>query len=118
MKYMLMIWSNEAEYAALPDAVKQEGMGAYFAYTKALREAGMMVAGEPLHPSSMATTVKVREGKSQVLDGPYADTKEQVAGYYVIEAPDLDTAIAWATRCPGAHHGTMEVRPIISFDPA
>jgi len=115
MQYMLLIWSNEAAYAALPDAAKAEGMGAYVAYTKALRDAGLMVAGEPLHPSALSTTVRVRDGKSEVLDGPYADTKEQIAGYYVVDAPDLDTALAWAARCPGAAHGVMEVRPIIPF---
>ena len=71
-----------------------------------------MVSGDRLRPSSAATTVRSTNGKTQVLDGPYAETKEQLGGYYVIEAPDLDAALSWAQRCPGATHGVVEVRPI------
>jgi hypothetical protein len=83
------------------------------AYTKALMESGMMLGGNALQPSLTATTVRVRDGKTQVLDGPFADTKEQLGGYYLIDAPDLDTALEWAARCPGASFGAMEVRPIM-----
>jgi hypothetical protein len=87
-------------------------MSAYMGYTEALREAGALVGASRLQPVSTATTVRLVDGKSQVLDGPYADSKEQLGGYYLIEAPDVDSAIAWAARCPGASHGTIEVRPL------
>jgi hypothetical protein len=82
------------------------------AYTEALRNAGVLRGQNRLQPSTAATTVRVVEGKSRVLDGPYADTKEQLGGYFLIEVPDLDAAISWAARCPGASHGVVEVRPI------
>jgi len=87
--------------------------GAYMAYTQALKDAGAFVAGDPLQPSSTATTVRLRSDTREVLDGPYADTKEQLGGYYLVEAKDLDEAVAWAARCPGATHGVMEVRPVM-----
>ena len=87
-------------------------MAAYKAYTEALRNAGVLRAADRLKPSSTATTVRITDGKSQVLDGPYADTKEQLGGYYLIDVPDLDAAISWASRCPGASHGLVEVRPV------
>ena len=77
-----------------------------------MKKAGVLVGGERLKPVSTATTVRVVDGKTNVLDGPYADTKEQLGGYYMIDVPDIDQAIAWAARCPGASTGTMEVRPI------
>jgi hypothetical protein len=112
MQYLLMIHTNEkAMLAATPD---QSGamLAAYGAYTKAMKEGGAYVGGERLRPSSTATTVRAQNGKTQVLNGPYAEVKEQLGGYYVIEAPDLDAAISWAARCPGAEHGAIEVRPI------
>ena len=77
---------------------------------------GVGVGGNRLRPTTEATTVRVKNGKSEVLDGPYADTKEQLAGYYLIDVPDLDAALSWASRCPGASNGTMEVRPVQSYD--
>ena len=88
-------------------------MASYFAYNEALTKAGVLKGAGRLQPSSMATTVRVASGKPQVLDGPFVDSKEQVGGYYLIEAPDLDAAIAWAARCPGASHGVVEVRPLM-----
>jgi len=85
---------------------------AYMAYTEAMVKAGILQGGNRLRPTSDATTVRVNGGKNQVLDGPYADTKEQLGGYYMIEVPDLDAALSWAARCPGASTGTIEVRPI------
>jgi hypothetical protein len=112
MKYLLLIYSNEARaIAASKDQVTQMS-SAYAAYTQAMQKAGVLVGGERLRPTSDATTVRVSGGKSQVLNGPYAETKEQLGGYYMIEAPDLDAALSWAARCPGAEHGTIEVRPI------
>jgi hypothetical protein len=85
---------------------------AYMAYSEALAKSGAMLGGNRLRPTSSTTTVRVVDGKTQVLDGPYAETKEQLAGYYLIEVPDLDAALSWAARCPGASYGSMEVRPI------
>ena len=85
---------------------------AYMAYTEALLQAGVVVNGNRLRPVSSTTTVRVVDGKTQVLDGPYAETKEQLAGYYLIDVPDLDAALSWAARCPGASVGAIEVRPI------
>jgi hypothetical protein len=82
------------------------------AYTEALKKANAYVGSNRLQPISTATTVKTANGKQQVLDGPYADSKEQLGGYYLIEAANLDAAIAWAARCPGSGHGTVEVRPV------
>ncbi|HKT20024.1 MAG TPA: YciI family protein [Stellaceae bacterium] len=112
MKYMLMIYGNEAAMAAARQADMQQLLGAYSAYTEALKKAGAFIAGDALERSATATTVRIANGKSQVLNGPYAETKEQLAGYYLIDAPDLDAALAWAARCPGASHGVMEVRPL------
>ena len=112
MQYLLMIHGDES---AMQQARKEdiEGMmAAYGAYTQALQGAGVYRAGERLHPSSTATVVRMQNGKTSVLNGPYAEVKEQLGGYYVIEAADLDAAIGWAARCPGAQHGAMEVRPI------
>ncbi|MBL0087312.1 MAG: YciI family protein [Ideonella sp.] len=112
MQYMLMIHGDEAAQAALPEAAVKELMGAYGAYAQAMAQAGVLVGGERLRPSDTATRVRVVAGKTQVLDGPYAESKEQLGGYYLINVPDLDQAITWAARCPSAAHGTIEVRPI------
>jgi hypothetical protein len=123
MQYMLLIHTDEtamrqarAEAAAKGRA--PEIMGAFRAYTEAMKQSGVFVAGDALQTSDTATVVRVRDGHTQVLDGPYAEAKEQLAGYYLIEARDLDAALEWAARCPGAQLGTMEVRPIMVFAPA
>ena len=112
MKYMLLIYGNEAALESRPKADIDQVLAAYNAYTEAMAAAGVLVAGERLRPSSAATIVRVDNGKSQVLNGPYAETKEQLGGYYLIDVPDLDAALSWAARCPGASYGTIEVRPI------
>jgi hypothetical protein len=112
MQYMLMIFGSEAAEQALSEAQVQQVMSAYGAYSEALRKAGVLVAGERLRPVADATTVRVANGKTEVLNGPYAETREQFGGYYLIEVPDLDAALSWAARCPGASHGSVEVRPI------
>ncbi|HEX3501603.1 MAG TPA: YciI family protein [Stellaceae bacterium] len=112
MKYMLLIYRDEADMQAASKAQIEQTMGAYLAYTEALRKAGVIVGGDRLQPSTAATTVRLLDGKSKVLDGPYAETKEQLGGYYMIDVPDLDAALSWAARCPGAGHGTIEVRPL------
>ena len=112
MQYLLMIYGNEAGMqAASKDQVTQMS-AAYMAYTEAMKQAGVIRGGERLRPTSEATTVRVKNGKTEVLDGPYADTKEQLGGFFMIDVPDLDAALAWAAKCPGASMGTMEVRPI------
>jgi len=112
MKYMLMIYGNEAAMQSARKADIEQMMGAYYAYTEALKKAGVYIAGDPLEASSTGTTVRVVDGKTQVLNGPYAETKEQLAGYYLVDVKDLDAALSWAARCPGASHGVMEVRPL------
>jgi hypothetical protein len=98
--------------AKLTKAEQEQGEAAYAAYTEALKEAGVLAGSNRLQPSAAATTVRLANGKQQVLDGPYVDSKEQLGGYYLIDVADLDAAISWAVRCPGATHGTVEVRPI------
>jgi len=112
MQYLLMLYVNEAGWPRLTQAEQEQGIAAYVAYTEALKKAGVFKGTNRLQPSSSATTVRVADSKSQVLDGPYADSKEQLGGYYLIEVPDLDAAISWAARCPAAGHGVVEVRPI------
>jgi hypothetical protein len=112
MQYLLLLYANEAGFKRMsPDEAKQ-GLAAYVAYTDALIKAGAHKGSNRLQFTSTATTVRVVDGKTQVLDGPYADSKEQLGGYYLIEAPDLDAALSWAARCPGSSHGVVEVRPV------
>ena len=111
MKYILMAYVNEAGWPTLTKAQQEQGMAAYTAFTEALTKAGALVGSGRLQPSSAAKTVRQVNGKSQVLDGPYADSKEQLGGYYIIEVADFDAALSWAARCPATGHGTVEVRP-------
>ena len=112
MQYLLLIYGNEAGMQAASKADMEGMIGAYGAYTEAMKKAGVLVGADRLKPSTTASTVRVGDGKTKVLDGPYAETKEQLGGYYLIEVPDLDAALSWAARCPGAAHGTIEVRPV------
>jgi hypothetical protein len=115
MKYALLIYGNEAGMQKASKADNEKMMAAYGAYYEAMQKASVVQGGERLQPSSAATTVRVSNGKTKVLNGPYAETKEQLGGFFLIEAPDLDAALSWAARCPGASHGTIEVRPIWSM---
>lgn len=112
MQYLLMAYVAESGWDKLTDAEQAAGIASYKAYTEALTKAGALKSSHGLQPSSMATKVQIENGKTQVLDGPYADSKEQLGGFFLIEAPDLDAAIAWAARCPAASHGIVEVRPL------
>jgi len=112
MQYLLMLYADESGWDRLSAAEQQAGMAAYAAYTEALAKAGALVGGNRLQGVDTATTVRLVDGKPLVQDGPYAEAREQIGGYYLIEAPDLDAALAWAARCPGAGHGTIEVRPV------
>jgi hypothetical protein len=112
MQYLLMIYSEETRWSQMTDSERQQGVAAYQAYTESLKKAGALVGANRLQQSNSATTVRLVDTKPQVLDGPFSDSKEQLAGYYLIDVPNLDAAIAWASRCPGAAHGAMEVRPV------
>jgi hypothetical protein len=112
MQFMLTLYTDESMWPKMTEEQKKQGFAAYMAYTEALKEANALKGSNRLQPTSTATTVRTVDGKAQVLDGPYADTKEQLGGYFLIDVPDLDAALSWAARCPGSHHGTVEVRPI------
>lgn len=112
MKYILMTYVNEGAWPKMSKAEQEQGAAAYMAYGEALQKAGALVGSNRLRPTSAATTVRIANGKSQVLDGPYVDSKEQLGGYFLIDVPNLDSAISWASRCPAAGHGVVEVRPI------
>ncbi|PLP59452.1 hypothetical protein CYK37_08995 [Mesorhizobium loti] len=112
MQYILLIHVDETAFARMTPEMQGVMSEPYMAYNAALTKAGAMVVGQRLQPSNVSTTVKIRDGKTEVLDGPFATTKEQLGGFYLIEAPDLDAALSWAARCPAASHGVVEVRPI------
>jgi hypothetical protein len=112
MQYMLLIHGDETMMPKAPTNETYQMAAAYNAYTDALKKAGVLVAGERLKPSATAAVVRVRDDRTAVLDGPFADTKEQLAGYYLIEVADVDAAVEWAARCPGSSTGTVEVRGV------
>jgi hypothetical protein len=112
MRYMLLIYNEEAAWAAMSEEEQGKVFGAYMTYTEEIKSEGKHLAGDPLQPIATATTVRVRDGKTLTTDGPFAETKEQLGGYYIVEAADLDEALALAARIPGAHYGSVEVRPI------
>jgi hypothetical protein len=110
MQYLLALYVDESGWGRMTPEQQQHGTAAYTAYTEALRSAGVLVDSNRLRPSASATTLRTNNEKIQVLDGPFAESKEQLAGYYLIEAPDLDAAMRWAGKCPAAQHGIVEVR--------
>ena len=112
MHYMVLIVGNADLVAQAKADDLKALMGAFMAYTKAMKDAGVYVEGSPLKPAPTATTLRLKDGKTQVLDGPYADSREQLGGYFVLDVPDLDTALDWAARCPGLPYGAVEVRQI------
>jgi hypothetical protein len=112
MKYMILIYGDEKAAAGMSEADVQKEMAAYGEYTAQLAQAKATAGGGALHPVRSATTVRVREGKVATTDGPFAETKEQLGGYYLIEAANLDEAVKWAAKCPGARNGSVEVRPL------
>ncbi|MGY3604640.1 MULTISPECIES: YciI family protein [unclassified Bradyrhizobium] len=116
MQYLLMIYQNEVEYAKLDAATSQKMMEEYGKFTQSIIQSGNFKAGDRLRPTTTATTVRVRDGKTLTTDGPFAETREQLGGYYLIEAKDLDTALAIAARIPSARLGAIEVRPIWVYD--
>jgi hypothetical protein len=112
MQYLLSLYLDESGWDKMTPEQQQQGAAAYNAYSEALKSAGALVNANRLRPSTTATTVRTTNGKTQVLDGPFAESKEQLAGYYLINVADLDAAMLWAGRCPAAQHGTVEVRAI------
>ena len=112
MQYMLLLYVDQNSFAKMGPEEQKQAAGAYTAFTEALQKARAYQASGRLQPTSAATTVRVTNGKNQVLNGPYVETKEQLGGYYLIDVADLDAALSWAARCPSASHGIVEVRPI------
>ena len=115
MKYLCLIYDDESTWATMPKEQADAMMGEYFAFTEGIRQSGHYVAGDALQPTVTATTVRVRNGKISTTDGPFAETKEQLGGYYLIEARDLNDAIQVASRIPSARIGSVEVRPVVDF---
>ncbi|MEK7324267.1 MAG: YciI family protein [Chloroflexota bacterium] len=118
MQYAILIYSDEKAEA---NATKEEldaWMGEYWAYTDAMQKAGAYKGGEALQPTATATTVRVKDGKKATTHGPFAETKEQLGGFYLVDCSNLDEAIEWAARCPGARVGSIEVRPVMDFSQA
>jgi hypothetical protein len=118
MQYAILVYETPAELSAREDPARVGPYwAAYTAYSQALAGAGVAAGGAGLQPPAAATTVRLRGGQTHVQDGPYADTKEQLGGLFLIEAPDLDAALAWAARCPAAATGSVEVRPVLPPPP-
>jgi len=116
MQYLLMIYRNEAELGQMDAAARQKMTGEYGTFTQSIIQSGHFKAGDGLQPTTTATTVRVRDGKTLTTDGPFAETREQLGGYYLVDAKDLDTALGIAARIPGAKTGSIEVRPIMIYD--
>ena len=115
MKYLLAIYEDENGWHGLSPAEKKAGIAAYEEFMGAAAEAGVLLGGEALQPTTAATTVRVRDGERQVTDGPFVETKEQLGGYFLVDCKDLDEAISWAERIPGAQTGGVEVRPLQDY---
>jgi hypothetical protein len=115
MKYLCLIYENEQAWAATPQSEADVMMSEYFNFTDSFTKSGHVLGGEALQPTNTATTVRVRNGKISTTDGPFAETREQLGGYYLLEAKDLNEAIQIASKIPGARTGSIEVRPIMEF---
>jgi hypothetical protein len=115
MKYMLLIYDDEKLWANFSDAERGQIFGEYGQFTGEVRQSGHYQSGAPLQPTATATSVRIRNGKRVVTDGPFAETREQLGGYYLVEAKDLDEAIGIAARIPSARFGTIEVRPVMEI---
>ncbi len=112
MQYMVLIYGDEQAWAKMSQAEGKKSMAAWMQYTQEMEAAGVRRAGAPLKPTGTATTVREKAGKIVTTDGPFAETKEQLGGYYLLEVPNLDSALEWARKCPGVHGGSIEVRPV------
>ena len=118
MKYLCLIYDEERKLAGMPKDESDAFMGEYFAFTNGIQESGHYVAGEALQPVESATTLRMRNGRLSTTDGPFAETKEQLGGFYLIEARDLNDAIQVAARIPSVRTGSIEVRPVVDFSQA
>jgi hypothetical protein len=118
VRYLLLIYDDEQTWANMSQEESQAIMGDYFGYSEEVFGSGVAKAGDALQPTSSATTVRVRDGQTVTTDGPFAETKEQLGGYYLIDVPDLDEAITWAAKIPSARIGSIEVRPVLEFPDA
>jgi hypothetical protein len=117
MKYLCLIYDDEQKWAEMPKSESDAMMQEYFAFSDEAAKSGHLLAGEALQPVETATTVRVRNGRMSTTDGPFAETKEQLGGYYLIEARDLNDAIQVAAKIPSARIGSIEVRPVVDFGP-
>jgi hypothetical protein len=115
VQYMLLIYDDESVWTGMPEEERSAVMGEYSSYTEALRESGKYVAGDALQPTSTAKTVQVREGDPLTTDGPFAETKEQLGGYYLVDVDSEEEALEWAAKIPSARYGAIEVRPVVVF---
>jgi hypothetical protein len=115
MKYILLIYGDEVAHSQLSEAALNAEMAAYYAFNDLASKRGVLVGGDALHVTSTAKTVRVRDGKTLTTDGPFAETKEQLGGYYVVDCKDLDEAIEIASHLPGAQDGSIEIRPLVVF---
>jgi hypothetical protein len=116
MQYMLLIYDAEKTWETMPEAERQKNFTAYMQFTADVKKAGNFIAGDALQPTRTATTVRVRDGKTTSTDGPFAETREQLGGYYLIEAKDLDEATKIAARIPSARFGSIEIRPVMHYE--
>ena len=116
MQYMCLIYDEESHIHDMPADERKAFMGEYFTFTESIRQSGNFVAGDGLQPTATATTVRVREGETLVTDGPFAETKEQLGGYFLIEASHADEVLAIAARIPSARIGSIEIRPVMVYD--
>jgi hypothetical protein len=114
-QYMLLIYDNESAWGSMGEDDRNAVMREYFAYTTELQEAGAFVAGDALQPTATAKSVRLREGERLTTDGPFAETKETLGGYYLVEAASDEEALDWAAKIPSARYGTIEVRPVVVF---
>jgi hypothetical protein len=116
MRYLLTIYTDESRYATMTPEDSAKLMADYGAFGQEAQEAGVLLGGEGLQPTATATTVRVRDGEAMFTDGPFAETREQLGGYYLLECADLDEASRWAAKIPDARSGSVEVRPIMDYE--
>jgi hypothetical protein len=115
VQYMLLIYDDESVWTEMPEEEQNQMMGEYFAYSEALRESGKYVAGDALQPTGTAKTIQVRDGAPLTTDGPFAETKEQLGGYYLVDVDSEEEALEWAAKIPSARFGKIEVRPVVVY---
>jgi hypothetical protein len=116
VQYMLLIYGDQSQWGSMSEEEMGQVMQAYGTFTQELQDSGAMVAGDALQRTDTATTVRVRNDETLTTDGPFAETKEQLGGYYLVDVGSLDEALEWAAKIPGARHGSIEVRPVMVFD--